>query len=517
MTTIALVFALIATPNTGDSNEPTLLDFHASWCGPCQQMRPAIRILADKGYPIRSIDVDKSPNLAARYKVKGVPAYIVVDSSGRELARTEGLQPASQLASFYRAARTKANPPANSNAHAAADEGDPDSGADEDAEAETEETATTEEVADSRPRNPHPWETVVRIKIQGNGMIGFGSGTIIHSTPEQSIILTCAHIFKMEGHRPVPPSKFPLKIAIDLFDGKLGGPSGQQVHPTETVDGEAIDYDFDRDVGLIRIRPGRRLLASRVVPPTWVPRTQEKMTTVGCSLGQDATAWSTSILNPTVRGLTGNATYEAIECKSAPKQGRSGGGLYTKEGYVAGVCDFAEPRGDVGLYATPRSIYSILDRNRLTALYKPGAAIGGPVLAKNRPRSRPKTSPATVRAQSQDPEDEVTIPDPERLGINPPSVAQNQNQTRSTAIGHGWISPKSLPAEEGEAESTDLKLSKSADNNPFDDEPVRRTPSDEEDRDAPTSSAPIGRWKAVQVLPTEPDDAQPVVANPKRR
>ncbi|MHC5538516.1 thioredoxin family protein, partial [Singulisphaera rosea] len=113
MTTIALVLALIATPNTGDNSEPTLLDFHASWCGPCKQMRPVIGLLADKGYPIKSIDVDKSPNLAARYKIKGVPAYIVVDSSGRELARTEGLQPASQLATFYRSARTKANPPAD--------------------------------------------------------------------------------------------------------------------------------------------------------------------------------------------------------------------------------------------------------------------------------------------------------------------------------------------------------------------------------------------------------------------
>ncbi|MHC5543989.1 S1 family peptidase, partial [Singulisphaera rosea] len=332
-------------------------------------------------------------------------------------------------------------------------DGDGDSEANgEDVQAEEEEPATAEEVVDTEPRNPFPWETVVRIKIQGNGMIGFGSGTIIHSTAEESIILTCAHIFKMEGQRPVPPSKFPLGIAIDLFDGKLDGPNHQQVHRIETVDGQAIDYDFARDVGLIRIRPGRRLAASRVGPPTWVPRTEEKMTTVGCSLGQDATAWTTKILNPTVRGLAGNPSYEAIECKSAPKQGRSGGGLYTKDRFVAGVCDFAEPRGDVGLYATPRSIYSILDRNGMTALYKPGTSLGGPVLARNPSRSGSNTSRAIVRTQSPEPQDEITIPVPERLGINPPSVAQNQ--TRSTAVGHGWISPKSLPAEDGEAEST---------------------------------------------------------------
>ncbi|MHC5543045.1 hypothetical protein ACYOEI_32895, partial [Singulisphaera rosea] len=64
----------------------------------------------------------------------------------------------------------------------------------------------------------------------------------------------------------------------------------------------------------------------------------------------------------------------------------------------------------------------------------------------------------------------------------------------------------------------DLKLSKSADNDPFDDEPVRRSRrSEERDRIAPSSSAPIGRWKAVQVLPSEPSDAEPVGAGPTSR
>ena len=53
---------------------------------------------------------------------------------------------------------------------------------------------------------------------------------------------------------------------VDLFDGKLHGERPAQVHFVESVEGQAIDYDFTVDVGLIRIRPGRRLPASRVVP-----------------------------------------------------------------------------------------------------------------------------------------------------------------------------------------------------------------------------------------------------------
>src|SRR5207245_1260906 len=86
-----------------------------------------------------------------------------------------------------------------------------------------------------------------------------------------------------------------------------------------------------------------------------------------CSEGHDATAWNTTIVSPSMHGLAGNPQYEAIECITAPKQGRSGGGLYTSDGYIAGVCDFAEPRGNHGLYATPTSIYSILDRTASTS------------------------------------------------------------------------------------------------------------------------------------------------------
>ena len=77
------------------------------------------------------------------------------------------------------------------------------------------------------------------------------------------------------------------------------------------------------------------------------------MLTVGCSEGDDATAWHTRILNPRMQGfLQGQPDYEAIECEFAPKQGRSGGGLFTTDGYIAGVCNFAEPQGITG--STPR-------------------------------------------------------------------------------------------------------------------------------------------------------------------
>ena len=220
--------------------------------------------------------------------------------------------------------------------------------------------------------NPHPAETVVRIKVLSQHSTGFGSGTIIYSYARAVADPDLRPYLQARGqparHRR---ERFPRKIVIDLFDGKL---QGSKVGYLESVEGEAVDYDFTRDVGLIRIRPGRKLPASRVVPAHWEPKSKPlpmKMLTLGCSEGHDATAWYTKILNPRMQGLAGNPSYEAIECLNAPKQGRSGGGLFTTDYYIAGVCNFAEPSGNHGLYATPRSIYSLLDRNNLTALYAP--------------------------------------------------------------------------------------------------------------------------------------------------
>ena len=84
--------------------------------------------------------------------------------------------------------------------------------------------------ADPAFTNPKPWETVVRIRVLSNRSTGFGSGTIIYSTPEESLILTCAHIFKLERREQAAPAEFPRRIMIDLFDGNLTGTKPAKVH-----------------------------------------------------------------------------------------------------------------------------------------------------------------------------------------------------------------------------------------------------------------------------------------------
>ena len=497
MSIATLLFALLATSagqTSAGSTEPLMLDFTATWCGPCRQMKPAVERLVQDGYPIKAVDVDQSPDLAAKYRVSGIPAFVVIDpTSGRELARSEGAQPAANLVSLFTEARAKAR-----SQDRAGDE-------EKDQSADDEEERPRRKAAASP--NPKPWETVVRIKVHGKGSIGFGSGTIVHSTPEESIILTCAHIFKMDGRKQAAPAQFPLKITIDLFDGNRSGPKMNQVHYTnETFEGEALDYDFGRDVGLIRIRPGRRLPYARVVPTHWKPEGRMGMITVGCSEGHDATAWDTVITNPAMKGLNGNGAYEAIECMVAPKQGRSGGGLFTSDGYVAGVCDFAEPRGNHGLYASPQSIYSILDRNDLMALYAP-VRPGKPdtLLAKNQgPPKRNRGEGLRARGQSPRPDDPgaLTMPSPEMLGIKPPIVTVSDTPKRGR---QSWQSSTAGSQALSGAEPVDMKADPSLDSDKFGTtEPtasLENTIEEEPVKAAPRVSG--GKWKAVRTAVPE--------------
>ncbi len=165
-----------------------------------------------------------------------------------------------------------------------------------------------------------------------------------------------------------------------------GNQAGQGPLPRSRSKGKAVDYDFTRDVGLIRIRPGPA--AARLpgrAGTLGAPVAHEGPH--GRLLGRarrDGLAHQSSSGRGSRTFLSGNPTYEAIECDVAPKQGRSGGGLFTTDGYIAGVCNFAEPQGNHGLYATPRSIYSLLDRNNLMALYAPVSRGSGTLVADGR-------------------------------------------------------------------------------------------------------------------------------------
>ena len=81
------------------SDQLVLIDFYATWCGPCQMMPPILKQLKQNlGEKIRilKIDVDKNPKVAADYQVRGVPTLMLM-AAGKTLWRQSGVVDAQSL------------------------------------------------------------------------------------------------------------------------------------------------------------------------------------------------------------------------------------------------------------------------------------------------------------------------------------------------------------------------------------------------------------------------------------
>ena len=84
-----------------NSDKPVLVDFWASWCGPCRMVAPILEEIAGERSDVKvcKINVDEEPELASRYNVMSIPTMIVV-KEGQVVNQAVGARPKSQILSL---------------------------------------------------------------------------------------------------------------------------------------------------------------------------------------------------------------------------------------------------------------------------------------------------------------------------------------------------------------------------------------------------------------------------------
>lgn len=388
-----LALTLAGVGQTQSPNQTVLLDFCADWCAPCRAMEPTVQELAKIGFPIKKVNIDRDRALAAQYRVQGIPCFVML-VNGQETDRVVGGTSFSRLERMCKAGLAQQQTPAASPlvAEAAPKASPPPSTVPGRNEPRADlpaivvaQDGVMPSPPSTVPMDPRPVTPAsggadaaliaasVRLWIDDPKGRSCGSGTIIDTRAGSALILTCGHVFRDAGAKG--------RIQVYLF-----GPSGVQ-----TVAGELISYDLERDVGLVSAHIPGPVVAARVAPAGYRVKRGDPVTSVGCNNGNQPSARQSRVTS-----LDKYLGPPNLQVAGQPVEGRSGGGLFASDGYVIGVCNARDPSDQEGLFAAVGSIHAELDRAGLSYIYKAGgepsapvslAAAEPPPMAKQMPRS----------------------------------------------------------------------------------------------------------------------------------
>ncbi len=383
-----LVLAAALTSNS----DLVLLDFSADWCVPCRSMEPVVQRLQEAGYPVRRINIDQHPELARSFSIGPIPCFVLV-KEGREVQRIEGATSIEHLVALFQQAGQgplasvdpsyrgqspdplatglqplQTFPATSASAPQPGNPPIPDSAA----------TPVPQSAPGAQTVQQMALYATVRLRVTDATGQSHGTGTIIDTHGDEALILTCGHLFRESQGRG--------EISVELFIPGTRGP----------LAGHLLAYDCDkRDYGLVTFRPDIPVRPVRVGSPDCRPRVGDAVFTLGCDHAQDPTVRASSI-----SAIDRYSGPPNIEILGHPVEGRSGGGLFTADGTLIGICNAADMQEDRGLFAALATIHDALARVNLQHIYLAASATPTVAPAATTPREPATQSVPVVPASA---------------------------------------------------------------------------------------------------------------------
>ena len=227
-----------------------LVIFEAPWSKTSQKAQPFIEILKRKGYPIRTFDFDHHLSLARQFRITQLPTYIIV-KDGIEIERSEGQSIPRQTKAFLRRIRSLHTVPRDRSPDRMVSVPAFQKGISSTNSKQPERSVFRSQLdraihSGPNPFNRHthpspgrfsPMTVSVRIVVDEQASRAYGSGTIISSTPTETLVLSCAHIFRHKSRQG--------SIYIDYFNRPWRG----------RYVAELIASDSESDVSLLKFFP----------------------------------------------------------------------------------------------------------------------------------------------------------------------------------------------------------------------------------------------------------------------
>ena len=364
-------------------NDTHLYFFTSQGCAPCEVVKPALAKLDAAGYPVTIVDIRQRPDWGHHFRVDRTPTVIMVRDE-KIVGRHAGVISHSELLRWYAAsgfvpAATKPTPIGTKVVFSAAEPPEETrSAANLGREDDGFESATMHK-GTSTPVN-HSEEialaATVKIKVEDPEGISYATGTVIHSHGNESLVVTCGHVFR--------ESKGSGDITVEY---------GFADHNISVGSGDLIFYDAEaRDIALLVLHTdGDPIPAVDIASKRTTIDIGNDAFSIGCDHGKNPTIRHTRIKN--------RAAYDGAikyDIYGRPVDGRSGGGLFNDDGELIGVCNAAVVDFDEGIYTALDTIHWQLEHTNLAHLFQspqPGASLAANFDSSPKPSPEPSPEP----------------------------------------------------------------------------------------------------------------------------